>query len=598
MKKAAFILISLLLPLTLPAQHRWLDKKISLQVSERPLSEVLQMISKKGGFIFSYSSDVVTPDRAVSITAQNKTVKQLLDQLFAGACVYKEKNNYIILQQGRERYYIISGYIKDGKTGERIGNATVYESELLASTLTDDQGHFRLQLRNRELTNKAMLTVSKEKYNDMSVTLGTGYDQEVDISIMPNMDLTLQDVVVTSQNKVEGTWLGNLLLSSRQKVQSLNLRNFFAERPIQSSIIPGLGTHGKLGAQVVNQFSFNVFGGYTGGSDGVEIGGLFNIDKKDVQYVQVAGLFNIVGGKVRGTQVAGIFNQNMGSVMGSQVAGIANINCGSITGAQVSGIVGTAGGVQGVQVSGIASINSGMTQGVQVSGIVSVNEMAVDGVQVSGIASIAEKVNSMQVSGIANIAEDVNGIQAAGIVNIAGKMTGFQFGLINIADSFCGMGLGFLNLYKNGLHRLSFFSTEVQHCNIAYKTGMRHTYGIIALGCNVDAQQKAFSGSYGIGGEWPLGKKTAFSTEITSQVFYLGNWKTSPVLARVQPAFTFYVRRKLSITVAPVLSFSFSNKVNLEEGYVERVLPADWNTWKISGDISAWVGWQAGINLF
>ena len=37
-----------------------------------------------------------------------------------------------------------------------------------------------------------------------------------------------------------------------------------------------------------------MFGGYTAGVNGLEIGGLFNLNKKDVRYVQAAGLFNIV----------------------------------------------------------------------------------------------------------------------------------------------------------------------------------------------------------------------------------------------------------------------------------------------------------------
>ena len=58
------------------------------------------------------------------------------------------------------------------------------------------------------------------------------------------------------------------------------MKNFFETRPFQVSLVPGLGSHGKMSGQVVNNFSLNVFGGYTAGTNGSELGGLFNIDKK------------------------------------------------------------------------------------------------------------------------------------------------------------------------------------------------------------------------------------------------------------------------------------------------------------------------------
>jgi hypothetical protein len=56
-----------------------------------------------------------------------------------------------------------------------------------------------------------------------------------------------------------------------------------------------VGTHGKLSGQVTNNFSFNILGGYGAGVNGAEVGGLFNIDKKDVKYTpRWAASFNVV----------------------------------------------------------------------------------------------------------------------------------------------------------------------------------------------------------------------------------------------------------------------------------------------------------------
>ena len=132
--------------------------------------------------------------------------------------------------------------------------------------------------------------------------------------------------------------MGRFLLSSKQKVQSLNLKNFFTSRPFQVSFTPGLSTHGKLSSQVVNNFSLNVIGGYTAGTNGVEIGGIFNIDKKEVKYVQAAGIFNMAGGNVKGVQMAGINNTVLDTVKALQAAGVRNYVKGKLNGVQLAGV--------------------------------------------------------------------------------------------------------------------------------------------------------------------------------------------------------------------------------------------------------------------
>src|SRR3546814_16471504 len=93
---------------------------------------------------------------------------------------------------------------------------------------------------------------------------------------------------------VERTRLGRFFVSSGQRIQSLNLRGFFTESPVQVSLMPGLSTQGRMSAQVVNNFSVNLIGGYTAGLNGMEMAGVFNMNKKDVGPVKIAGGFNVV----------------------------------------------------------------------------------------------------------------------------------------------------------------------------------------------------------------------------------------------------------------------------------------------------------------
>ena len=249
-----------------------------------------------------------------------------------------------------DKFYAVSGYVMDDQTGERIKDASVYEKQRLASAITNENGYFKLKLKNKY--RNAALTVSKEFYDDTTVNIRAGFDQQVKITLVP-MDITDQTITISPKNYqapesiqvevpindsvswlytylkkdsviIEKTGLSKFLLSSKQKIQSINLKKFFTARPYQASLVPGLSTNGKLNSQVINNFSLNVFGGYSGGVNGFEIGGLFNIDKKNVQYVQVGGLFNMVGGYVSGVQIGGLSNTVLDSLSGFQVGGITN----------------------------------------------------------------------------------------------------------------------------------------------------------------------------------------------------------------------------------------------------------------------------------
>ncbi|HEX3168339.1 MAG TPA: hypothetical protein VHQ93_18850, partial [Chitinophagaceae bacterium] len=55
-----------------------LQKNISLDVNNQRLDNVLEILSNKGDFYFSYNSSIIKKDSLVSFRASNKTVKEIL----------------------------------------------------------------------------------------------------------------------------------------------------------------------------------------------------------------------------------------------------------------------------------------------------------------------------------------------------------------------------------------------------------------------------------------------------------------------------------------------------------------------------------------
>src|SRR5687767_9059710 len=73
-----------------------LDKRVSIDVKSQRLDDVLSIISNKAGFSFSYNSNIVKRDSLVTLNVDNRTVRQVLNQLFSGNYEYKESGNYVI----------------------------------------------------------------------------------------------------------------------------------------------------------------------------------------------------------------------------------------------------------------------------------------------------------------------------------------------------------------------------------------------------------------------------------------------------------------------------------------------------------------------
>lgn len=615
--RAALLSIILLISAGAMAQNV-LNRTVSFQVSRQQLDQVLEILSNKGNFYFSYNSNIIKRDSLVTLSVYNKTVKQVMEALFPEGYEFKESGNYIILRRtpikismvtersaSEEKVYYVTGYILDDQTGETVSNASIYEKNQLASAISDGQGFFRLKLKSRY--NKAALTVSKSLYEDTTIVIEPKYNQRVSIAIMPvqNSDKTITitpytfeapDSIVIAVRKADSThWIftyrkadsamvgktgaGKWLLTTWQKVQAINLQKFFTVRPYQLSLLPGLSTNGRLNSQVINNVSLNVWGGYSGGVNGVELAGWFNIDNKDVRWVQAAGWFNIVGGQVDGVQLAGIHNTVIDSVNGFQAAGISNFVKRQFIGAQISSIYNHVGGtMNGLQAAGIGNFGNSNTKGAQIAGILNVNRRNITGAQIAGILNV-------------NF-QKTNGAQIAGVINYTKKLKGVQVGLINIADTSEGYSIGLINIIFKGYHKLALYANEEFPLNAAFKTGNSKLYSILLAGVEPTKDEKAYTFGYGIGREFYPKRRLSLTTELTVQQVYLGNWDYANILSRANVQARLKLSKNLALFAGPALSVYYSDQTAKIEGY-------KFNLRDMSGkNVKAWWGFNIGIDLF
>ncbi|WP_410220836.1 STN domain-containing protein [Pedobacter sp.] len=567
-----------------------LAKRVTLDLKSNRISDVLQKISNAGKFYFAYNGALFKQDSIVNLNVKNIPVRDVLDQLFDGKVAYKENEEYIILRYAANRFsieaesivtaenlYAITGYVVDIQTGKRVKNVSVYEKRLLQSALTDEEGTFNLKFKGEHKA--IILTASKENYRDTSLV----FLSSIDVKPQGYDDPDKEKGTLFS-DMLDNFRIGRWFTSSKQRIQNINIPNFLANMPVQASLTPGLSSQGKMSTSVVNKFSLNLVGGYTAGVDGMEIAGVFNLDKGNVQYVQVAGAFNVVGGLTKGVQVAGALNVNGQDVKGVQISGAFNNVQRNMEGVQVSGLNYVRRSAKAVQISAMGNIITNDLEGIQITGLGNIVSKNVRGIQISALSNI--------VSG------KMRGIQIAAVFNYARSNKGLQIGLVNAADSSLGVSLGLFNFVKHGYHKISISANELVNANVAFKSGNANLYTIFMLGKNFVKDENIETFGLGFGHDFFGGKLFSVATELSAQHLYLGRWDYANILNKFQLNLQLRIFKGLSIYGGPVANYYISdapaNYVS-PTGYKQQIEPA--NSKNIKGH-KGWIGWNAGITLF
>lgn len=571
-----------------------LNKPVDISAKGQPVSAVLKSMSEQGSFYFSYNSNLIAGDSLVTMNVTRQPVRQVLDQLFHNKFQYKEKGDYlIILPAAREKSFHINGLILDDETGKPVDYASVYSRQLLVSTLSEDDGGFRLRIKERSFP--IYLTVSKVGYGDTTLVINSTDETARTMRIQPRaVDL---DPLIVRYSEGESTWLGRLFLSQRLRAQSRNIGRFFVALPYQASLTPGLGTHGRMSGQVVNKVSLNVAGGYTAGVNGVEIAGGFNISKENVRYVQLAGAFNVVSGHVNGVQVAGFSNNVLDSLHGVQISGFSGMVRKHVDGAQISGFLSRAGGgIAGVQITGAFGLIRNGGHGAQISGGYNQVRGIFEGVQIAGAANNArDSVRATQISGGLNMARNIKGVQLAPF-NYAKIMRGVQVGIINIADSSSGASIGLINIVRKSTSNISVYGTDITPLNVAWKMGTHRFYSILMAGTGFNGNKEIKTFGAGFGREFFPFKKAGFFVEILNQNIYRGDWNAMPSLYRLQIAATYKLSKHFLLFGGPSYSIYDHDGVETGKGY-KQFPPSGYPKIDFgSKKVSSWIGWQVGIS--
>lgn len=368
------IILLLLIPTFSFTQTPLLERPITLKVSNEKIPNVLELIAKQGNFSFSYNSDLVKLDSRINLWVSDKPLREVLNQIFKGFLTFKVSKNYIILQKTEpekaKKSLILSGYIFDFQTDKPLDKVSIYDRKSLTSAVSNQYGFYRIKLNINQLP--AKLIISKPEYYQEEILIKSDKSNYQNFGLTPfqkehNFTVPIEDNSVEkvdsvrnlspiSQRKIvinepqfpditdeilfpsssimdstlyENTFdkfkkkVGKIFVPRSQRINAQNITDSLS-RKFQFSILPFLGTNRLLSGSIKNDYSVNLLMGYSGGTRKLEVGGLVNGVRKDVEGLQLAGIGNITGGKVSGGQIGGIFNVAGNLENGIQLSGIFN----------------------------------------------------------------------------------------------------------------------------------------------------------------------------------------------------------------------------------------------------------------------------------
>ena len=599
-----------------------LERTVSAEFDREPMQAVLKRIGQLANVNFSYKSSLVDEKQLVTAQFTGKTVREILDYLFKGEIDYKERGKYVILVKSNKKATsssVISGYVIDEATGQRLKNVSVYDPVSLSSAVTDSYGYFQIEIK-RPTADEVKLAVRKTQYADTYFVVPSRNRRLVNIPI--KIDRERVNVMADSvSNKLKRLWYQTKLATQ----QAINMENISDTmyRSTQFAFAPFIGTNGKLSGNVINDYSLNVLGGYSLGNRKVEIGGLFNAIRGNVTGVQIAGLANGALGSQRGVQLAGLVNATGDSATGVQIAGLSNIHFSRKRGVALAGVANVAleqsdgaavAGVgniaaqahRGVQVGGIFNVSGGDVGPAQFAGLFNFGAGSLKGAQVAGLFNFTGKdLTGAQVGGLFNIApHELKGVQIAGIFNVAKNMKGTQLGLFNYASSIKGVPVGLLSIVAKGYHKLEVSADEIFYTNIAYRTGVRAFYNIITVGAKPDTfdeEETFWSFGYGVGTAPRLSKWLSLNFDVTSSQIVKGTLEKINLLNKIYGGFDFHLTKNFSV-IAGVTLNGHVTKLGYE-GYpelfsdYEPTLIAD-RTVRDDLNLKMWWGGKIGVRFF
>ena len=228
--------------------------RVNIHANQKQAKEVIKQIEEQTDYLFVYNHDKVDLNNTVTIQANNETVAEVLNQMFAGTdIIYAMQGNNILLMQKdavvQQSGKVVTGTIVD-PSGMPVIGANVMVKGTTNGTITDMDGKFSMDVEegatlvvsyigfaNQEIkvgnqTNLSIALKEDSKALDELVVVGYGTQKKVNLTgaltTIDTEDLINVPTASVSQN-LAGKLPGLVVKESTGKpgsTPSINIRGF------------------------------------------------------------------------------------------------------------------------------------------------------------------------------------------------------------------------------------------------------------------------------------------------------------------------------------------------------------------------------------
>jgi TonB-linked SusC/RagA family outer membrane protein len=232
-KNKFLFLLFLFFTSMLHAQEKPDEVRISLDVTEERLEDVLKTIEKASGYKFSYTHNNLSLDKLVTLKVKKLELSKVLENLAEKYDIeYIIVGKQIVLRDSEEfkenKKRTISGQVKDYDSGESLPSAVVMVPETSIATITDMEGKFSLDVPS----NTFGLEISYIGYENQLIPLGL--NNVITIYLKSEVN-SINEVVVTAlgitkHKKALGYATQEIKSEDMSTVQDVNVANKLAGR--------------------------------------------------------------------------------------------------------------------------------------------------------------------------------------------------------------------------------------------------------------------------------------------------------------------------------------------------------------------------------
>lgn len=220
-----------------------LSQRYSFEARQQPIGDALLSLSKTSGVTIGFSESMFEKPVLISYSAANQPLSSILNGILEGTSIgWREQNGQLLLYKKPPHEVILSGFVEDKDSGERLIGAIVSDPASGRSAVTNSYGFFSIAVPARTPIRLRTFYVGYQK----TETTLSHPKRSTPLTLLLAADADLSEVIV-SDNAVTSGQTNGFSSPKERNLTQLPINYLPApggERDLMRSaaLLPGIGS--------------------------------------------------------------------------------------------------------------------------------------------------------------------------------------------------------------------------------------------------------------------------------------------------------------------------------------------------------------------